>query len=98
MSHIYPPFDLLTLFRKGNFGAAQECGSKKASLPKICHTDLPITKLVLPYLKIQKIYKSLGTPLEFYRRQQFFHQKSATFIKSRNTDKDYILMHNFYFF
>ena len=27
-----------------------------------------------------------------------FYQKSATFVILRNTDKDCILMHNFYFF
>ena len=37
-------------------------------LPKICHTYLTMMKLgtVIPYLKkIQKIYKSRDTPLEF---------------------------------
>ena len=41
---------------------------KKALLLKICHTYPTMMKLgtVIPYLKkIQKIYKSCNTPLEF---------------------------------
>ena len=49
-------FDLLlTLFRLGIFVTAQRLGGvgKKASLPKICHTDPTLIKLgtVIPYLK-----------------------------------------------
>ena len=53
-------FDLLlTLFRSGIFVTAQRLGGvdKKASLPKICHTDPTRIKhgAVIPYLKkIQK--------------------------------------------
>ena len=45
-----------------------EGGGKKAPLPKICHTYPTIMKLgtVIPYpKKIQKIYESRDTPLEF---------------------------------
>ena len=42
-----------------------------------------------------KIYKSRDTPL---LTSAFFHWKSATFVISRNTDIDCILIHNFYFF
>ena len=53
----------------GLFGAAHGWGEgKKAPLPKTCHTYLAMIKLgtVIPYLKkIQKIYESLDTPLEF---------------------------------
>ena len=52
----------------GIFGAAYGWGGKKATLPKICHTYPTIMKLgtVIPYLKkIQIIYESRGTPLEF---------------------------------
>ena len=62
---------ILTLFMMGLFGAAHgsgEGGSKKASLPKICHTYLTIMKLgtVISYLKkIQKIFESRDTPLAF---------------------------------
>ena len=54
----------------GIFGAAHGpgVGGRKASPPKICHTYPTIMKLgtVIPYLKkIQKIYESHDTPLEF---------------------------------
>ena len=60
----------LTLFRMGFFGAAHGMGGagKKAPLPKICHTYPAMMKLgtVIPYLrKIQKMYKSRDTFLEF---------------------------------
>ena len=53
------------------FGTAHGWGGgwdKKALLPKICHTYPTMMKLgtVIPYLnKIQKIYESRGTPLDF---------------------------------
>ena len=65
----------LTLFGIGFFGAAHGWGSKKPSLPKICHTHPTMMKLrtVIPYSKkIQKIYESRGTPLEFCWHQHFF--------------------------
>ena len=43
-------------------------GGKKAPLPRICHTYPTMMKLgtVIPYTKkIQKIYESRDTPLEF---------------------------------
>ena len=49
-------------------GFSQMGGGKKAPLPKICHTYPKMMKLgtVIPYLKkIQKIYESHDTPLEF---------------------------------
>ena len=53
----------------GLFGAAHGWwGSKKAPLPKICHTYLTMMKLdtAIPYLKeIQKVYESRDTPLQF---------------------------------
>ena len=52
----------------GFFGAARGWGGKKAPLPKICHTYPTMMKLgkVLPYRKkMQKIYESRDTPLEF---------------------------------
>ena len=61
-------YESLTLFRMSLFGASHEWGSKKYSLPKICHTYPTIMKLdtVVPYLKkIQKKYKSRDTVLEF---------------------------------
>ena len=59
---------LLTLFRMGLFGAAHGWGSQKGPLPKFCHTYPTMMKLgtVIPYLKkMQKIYKSRDTSLEF---------------------------------
>ena len=54
----------------GFFGAAHGWGEggKNAPLPKICHTYPTVMKLgtVIPYpKKIQKIYESRDTPLEF---------------------------------
>ena len=43
-------------------------GPKRPPLPKICNTHPTMVKLgaVMPYLrKIQNIYESRGTPLEF---------------------------------
>ena len=63
----------------GLFGAAhgwgRRGGAKRLSLTKMCHTYSTMMKLgtFIPYLtKIQKIYKSWNTPLNFY-------QKSANF-------------------
>ena len=58
----------LTLFRMGFFGVAHGWGGKKASLLVICHTYPKMMKLgtIIPYpKKIQKIYESRDTPLEF---------------------------------
>ena len=66
-------------------------------LPKIGHTYPTLMKLgtIIPYLnKIQKIYESRDTPLEFCWHQQFFHWKSPDFAITRNTDIDCILVHN----
>ena len=49
--------------------------AKKVPLPKICHTYPTMMKLgtVIPYpKKIQKIYESRDTPLEFCWHQDFF--------------------------
>ena len=66
----------LTSFRMGILGAAREWGgNKKAALPKFCHTYPTMMRLriVIPYLKkIQKIYDSYDTPLEFCWHQHFF--------------------------
>ena len=50
-------------------------GAKRFPLHKICHTYPSMIKLVpvIPYpKKIQKMYASRDTPLEFCRRQCFF--------------------------
>ena len=59
----------LTLFRMDLFEAVHGCGKPiKAPNPKICHTYPTITKLgtLIPYLKkMQNIYRSRDTPLQF---------------------------------
>ena len=64
----------------GLFGAAHGWGDQKAptpphSLPKICHAYPTMIErgTVKPYLKkIQKLYKSRGTLLDFCRHRHFF--------------------------
>ena len=59
----------------GGGGGGGGGGAKRPPFLKICHTYPTMMKLgtVTPYLKkIQKIYKSRDTPLEFCRHQQFF--------------------------
>ena len=63
----------------GFFVAAHKWGQKgegqKDPLPKICHTYPTMMKLctVIHYLKkIQKVYDSRDTPLEFWLHQHFF--------------------------
>ena len=54
-----------------------EGGGKKTPLPKICHTYPTMMKLgtVITYLKkIQKIYKSRDTPLEFCCIKKFIYR------------------------
>ena len=72
----FPDFlNMLTLFGMGFLGATKEWGDKKASLPKICHTYPTMIKLriFIPYLKkIQKLYESYDTTLEFCWHQHFF--------------------------
>ena len=57
------------------FGAAHGWGAKRSAHPKICHTYPTMMKLstIIPYLKkIQNIYESHDTPLEFCWHQHFF--------------------------
>ena len=62
----------------GPFRCCSQMGvgvGQKAPLPKICHTYPTMMKLgtVIPYLrKIQKMYKSRDTSLEFCWHQHFF--------------------------
>ena len=56
---------LLTLFRMGYFGAAHGWGGG-LSLISVTHPTWMKLGTVIPYLKkIQKIYESRDTPLEF---------------------------------
>ena len=82
------------------FGATHEWGAKKVPPPQnlshISYNDE--TNTVIPYLKkIQKIYVSRDTPLQFFK-SEFFHWKSANFAISRNTGIDCNLINNFLFF
>ena len=67
----------------GFFGGAHEWGgTKRPLLLKICHTYPTMMKLgtVIPYpKKIQKIYKSRDTPLEFCWHQHFFTANQQIF-------------------
>ena len=63
--------------QNGLFRACSRIGGegKQAPLPKTCHTYHTMIKLgaVIPYLKkIQKIYESHNTPLEFCWHQHLF--------------------------
>ena len=69
---------ILTLFRKGFFGAAHEWMGPFCPLPKIRHTYPTMMKLgtIIPYLrKIQKMYHSHDASLEFCKHQHFFSRK-----------------------
>ena len=74
-------------------------GAFLAPLPKICHLYPTMMKLgtVKPYLKkIQKIYMNHMIHNLNFADIGIFHQKSANFATSRNTDLDCIFMiHNF---
>ena len=73
--HCYKIFllkQILTLFRMDIFGAAHGLrgggGAKRPPLLNVCHTYPTMMTLhtVIPYLnKIQKIYESNDTPIEF---------------------------------
>ena len=80
----------------GFFGTAHGLWQKDP-FPKICHLCPTMIKLgtVIPYLKkIRRIYESRKTPLSVLLSSSFFHQKSANFAISRNTDLDCILIYN----
>ena len=76
-----------------------EWGNKKhpSPLSEICHTYRKMMKLgaVMLYLKkIEKMYESRNTLLVLLT-SAFFDQKSANFAILKNTDIDYIFIHNF---
>ena len=83
----------------GFFGAAHRWeGGKKDSLPKICHTSCndETWQLQLTQGRYKKYIKYVTHPLIASER---FHQKPAvTFVISRNTNIDCILIHIFNFF
>ena len=74
-------------------------GQKAPTFPKICNTYPAMLKLgtVIPFLKkIQKIYESSNTALEFCCIS-IFHRKSGSFAIQRNADADCIVINNFSF-
>ena len=79
----------------GLFGDAQGwVETKKAPLPKICHTYQAMMKLgtIIPCLKkIQKINEPRHTS-SILLTSAFIHQKSANFAMLRNTNIDYIFL------
>ena len=78
----------------GSFWAAHGSGCKNAHRHKLCHTYPKMMKLgtVIPYLtKIQNIQITRHTHL---LTSVFSHQKSTTFVISRNTDIDCSSIHN----
>ena len=96
-------FIYFNLIQNGLFRGCSQIGETKKtppSLPKICCTYHTIMKLgtLIHYLKrIQKIYKSSDTSVEF-PDISIFYRKSATFVVSKNTDIDSILTRSFRFF
>lgn len=91
-------------FTMGLFRAANRWGGPKSlhlyPVPKICYKYPAIMKFgtVTPCLnRIQEIYKSGDKPLNS-AGINIFLKKLAIFVSSGNTDKDYILIHFFYFF
>ena len=69
-------------------------------LPKICHTHPTMMKLgsyTLPKKEPKNIWITWYTPCVVLT-SAFFHQKSANFAISKNTDFYCILAHNFWFF
>ena len=77
---------------------------QKGLLPKICHTYPAMMKLgaVIHYLKkIQKIYESCGTPLEFCWHQYFFTGNQQILIYQEIQIQIavwYIISHSYNFF
>ena len=68
------------------------------SIKSVTHILQWRTLAVIPYLKkVQKIWITWHTPWVLLK-YAFFHQKSANFAISRNTDIDCNLIHNFLFF
>ena len=71
--------------------------SNGGPLPKICHTYPSLMKLdtVIHYLNKTKIsINEVAQWLSSAEINRIFHRKSATLDISRNTDTDFILIHN----
>ena len=96
-NHVQAYWGTLTLFRIGLLRAAHVGmggGGKKAlSLKFVIHSTMIKVGTVIGYLKkIQKIFESHDTSLQFYWHQHFF-TLSEKFALSRNADMDCILIH-----
>ena len=97
-------YAFLVLFRIGLFGAAHGWGEQKGPpIPNICHTYPTKMKLgtVIPYLKkIQKIYESRDTLLEFCWHQHFSLEisKFCCIRKYKQIAFWYIISNSFDFF
>ena len=79
-------------------GTAHEWEGDKKALPlsKICHTYPTMMTLGTAIHYLKKIqYMNHVTHLFSSADIHIFHQKSATFVISRFTDKGFILIHNF---
>ena len=79
-------------------------GTKKAPFPNICFTYPAVMTLgtVIPYpKKIQRIYKSCDTPLEFYWHQHFFTENQQILLYQKIQiliEFEYIISNSFNFF
>ena len=86
------------------YGLLRGCsrmGGARAPLPKICHTYPimmnDIAQLYLTQRRSKKYLNHMAHPLSS-ADISIFYRKSANFAISRNTDIDFILIHNFYLF
>ena len=79
-------------------GCSRMVAPNRLPLPKICHTYPTMMKLgaviLLPKEDSKSIWITWHTSW-LLLILAFFLQKSANFVISRNTDIDYILIHNF---
>ena len=94
--------ETLTLFRMSLFWVAHRWGSKKALpfLKSVTLMNPALMKLgtVTPYLKKIQKYINHVTHCLSSADISIFHQNLATFVKSRNTDTDCMLINHFNFF
>ena len=82
------------------FGAAHGCGGPKMplSLKSVVHNHNPEHETWHSYTLPKEDPKNIKIAwhiLQVLLTSAFFHQKSANFAISRNTDIDYILIHSF---
>ena len=96
----FNPIDNGPFFR----GCSWILGTKKAPFPNICFTYPAVMTLgtVIPYpKKIQRIYKSCDTPLEFYWHQHFFTENQQILLYQKIQiliEFEHIISNSFNFF